>query len=260
MMKPEPLDWKNPDYKPEFLRRQEMLDNLRSQPEILGGVKAYYKKNPVAFINDYCMTFDPRLVERGIESTVPFILFPKQAEFVDWVVDRWKCREDAVVEKARDMGLSWLTVAVSVWMWLFNDGVVIGFGSRKESYVDDTGNPAALFWKVRQLIALLPEELQPVGWDEKKHAPFMRILNPENGSAIIGEAGDNIGRGNRTSIYFVDEAAFLERPELVDAALSQTSNCKIHVSTPNGAGNPFYRKAHGGRIKKFTFYLLNPRR
>lgn len=247
------FDWKNPDYKPVFLRRIQMLENLRANPGILPSIKEYYKTNPVAFINDFGMTFDPRLVERGIDSTVPFVLFDKQAEFIDWVVARWQGREDGVVEKARDMGLSWLTVAVAVWMWTFYPGVVIGFGSRKESYVDDTGNPASLFWKIRQFISMLPEELQPAGWDEKKCAPYMRIMNPENDSSIIGEAGDNIGRGNRTSIYFVDEAAFLERPDLVDAALSQTSNCKIHVSTPNGAGNPFYRKAHGGKIKKFTF-------
>lgn len=81
----------------------------------------------------------------------------------------------------------------------------------------------------------------------------MKIQNPENGSFIVGEAGDNLGRGNRTSIYFVDEAAFLERPEQADAALSQTSNCRIYVSTPNGAGNPFFRKAHDGRTPKFVF-------
>jgi hypothetical protein len=70
----------------------------------------------------------------------------------------------------------------------------------------------------------------------------------------VGESGDNIGRGNRTSIYFKDESAFYERPESIDAALSQTSNCKIDVSTPNGNGNPFYRKRHGGKIKVFTFH------
>jgi hypothetical protein len=80
----------------------------------------------------------------------------------------------------------------------------------------------------------------------------MRILNPENGSAIIGEAGDNIGRGNRASVYFKDESAFYDRPELIDAALSQTSNCKIDVSTPNGSGNPFYRRRHSGKVPVFT--------
>jgi hypothetical protein len=82
----------------------------------------------------------------------------------------------------------------------------------------------------------------------------MRILNPENGAAIVGEAGDNIGRGNRTSIYFKDESAFYERPQAIDAALSQTSNCKIDVSTVNGNGNPFYQKRHSGKIPVFTFH------
>jgi hypothetical protein len=78
-------------------------------------------------------------------------------------------------------------------------------------------------------------------------------MNRENDSVLVGEAGTNIGRGNRTSIYFVDEAAFLDKPESIDAALSQTSNCKIHVSTPNGNGNPFYRKRMGGVVPVFTF-------
>jgi phage terminase large subunit len=89
----------------------------------------------------------------------------------------------------------------------------------------------------------------------------MRVLNPENGASIVGEAGDNIGRGNRTSIYFKDESAFYEHADAIDAALSQTSNCKIDVSTPNGAGNAFYRKRHGGRIKVFVFdWRQDPRK
>ena len=103
------------------------------------------------------------------------------------------------------------------------------------------------------LIEYLPPEFKPNKFDLKTHAPYMKIINPENGSVIVGEAGDNIGRGGRTSIYVVDEAAFLERADAVDAALSQTSNCKIHVSTPNGAGNAFYQKRHGGKMDVFTF-------
>lgn len=65
-------------------------------------------------------------------------------------------------------------------------------------------------------------------------ASSFEVCNPENGAVIVGEAGDNIGRGNRTSIYFKDESAFYEHPDTIDAALSQTSNCKIDISTPNG--------------------------
>ncbi|MEY5098170.1 MAG: hypothetical protein RJA36_889 [Pseudomonadota bacterium] len=247
------FDWKNPDYAPVWTERIERLKRLRSDPAILAGVKAFYADHPVEFITDWMCTFDPRNVERGIEAVTPFLLFPRQAEYVRWVVERWQGREDGLVEKSRDAGVSWLCVAIAVWMWLFKPGVVVGFGSRKEEYVDKLGDPKSLFWKIREAIKLLPVELQPTGYDERKHAPSMRIVNPENGSTIIGEAGDNIGRGNRTSIYFKDESAFYERPESIDAALSQTSNCKIDVSTPNGAGNPFYRKRMGGKIPVFVF-------
>ncbi len=247
------FDFKNPDYNAIFADRIKRLQRLRADHSLLAGVKAFYADHPVEFISDWLLTFDPRNVERNIPSVVPFILFQKQKDFVSWVIDRWHGREDAVVEKSRDMGASWLCCAIAVWMWTFKPGVVVGFGSRLEDYVDKIGDPKSLFWKIRETIRMLPTEFVPQGYDPKRHAPSMRVINPENGSTIVGEGGSNIGRGNRTSIYFVDEAAFLEQPESVDAALSQTSNCKIHVSTPNGAGNPFYRKRHGGKLKVFTF-------
>lgn len=247
------FDWKNPDYDPVFLSRIAAIERLRAKPELVPSVLAYYKDNPVAFINDFGVTFDPRMAEIGKPTMVPFLLFPRQVEFIEWLRERWLARSDGLTEKSRDMGISWLCCAFAVWMWRFYPGSVVGFGSRKEEYVDKLGDPKSLFWKMRQFIILLPQELRPRGYDEKTHAPHMRILNPENGAAIVGEAGDNIGRGNRTSIYFKDESAFYEHAESIDAALSQTSNCKIDVSTPNGPGNAFYRKAHGGKISKFTF-------
>jgi len=247
------FDWKHPSYGPVWLDRLSRLQRLRADPGLVPGLMAFYAEHPVEFIADWLTTFDPRNVERGLEAVVPFLLFPKQAEYVTWVVARWRGREDGVVEKSRDMGVSWLCVAIATWMWIFHPGVVVGFGSRKEVYVDDLGNPASLFWKIREMIKLLPAEFVPAGFSMRTHAPAMKIINPVNGSTIIGESGENIGRGNRTSIYFVDESAFLERQESVAAALSQTSNCKLHVSTPNGAGNVFYRMRHSGRVPVFVF-------
>lgn len=246
-------DWKNPDFDAEFKRRTEALHKIRAMPGSVPKLKEYYKENPVEFIDDWGMTFDPRLAEIDLPTQIPLVLFPKQVEFVEWTVARWRGRQDGVVVKSRDMGVSWLCVAVAVWMWTFHPGVVVGFGSRKEEYVDKIGDPKSLFWKVRFFIDNLPKEFRPAHWDSRTNAPHMRILNPDNDASIVGEAGDNIGRGNRTSIYFKDESAFYERPEAIDAALSQTSNCKIDVSTPNGPGNPFYRKAHGGKIPRFDF-------
>jgi hypothetical protein len=247
------LDWKHPDYDPIFRSRIERLQRLREKPELIPQIKAYYKDNFPQFINDWGCTYDPRNVEIGLPATVPFILFPRQVEYLDWLKARWQARENGLVEKSRDMGVSWLSVAFAVCVWLFYPGTVVGFGSRKEMYVDELSDPKSLFWKIRKLVELLPAEFRPAGYDAKRHATYMKLVNPENEAVIAGEAGDNIGRGARASIYLVDEAAFIEHQETVDAALSQTTNCKIDISTPNGVGNAFYRKRKGGKIPVFVF-------
>jgi hypothetical protein len=246
------IDWKNPDYGPVWKHRLAVLKHLRDHPDDMAKVKVYYRTAPADWINDWMSTFDPRNVEVKREPTMPFLLWPRQREFIDWLYQRWLNRDDGVVEKTRDFGLSWLCVAFATWMWSFYPGSVSGFGSRKEDLVDHLGDPNALFWKLRTGVSLLPPDFRPVGFDMRVHAPYMRLINPENGAVILGEAGANIGRGGRCSIYFKDESAFYEQPQQIDNALSQTTNCSIDLSTPNGVGNPFWQKAHAGKIPKFV--------
>jgi phage terminase large subunit len=254
-------DWANPDYAAVWRDRMAKLKALRADPDRWDELKAFYKTHPAEWIHDWCVTFDPRNIGTGVPTTMPFLLFKRQEEFILWLYERWQNREDGLVEKSRDMGVSWLCCAFSVWMWSFHRGSVVGFGSRKEDYVDKIGDPSSLFWKIRTIIDLLPVELRPDGYDHRKHAPFMRVLNVPGESVIVGEAGDNIGRGARASLYIKDESAFWEHPEASDAALSQTANCQIDVSTPNGEGNPFWQKAHGGKIRKFVFdWRQDPRK
>lgn len=250
---PFPFDFKKPDYVQVFEWRVERLQRIRSTPGALDTLKLFYRDNPAQFIIDWGMTFDPRNVERKLPAAIPFLLFPKQEEWVHWFMDRWHSQEPGITEKTRDMGMSWLTVGLADTVCLFNHGVVAGFGSRKEEYVDKIGSPKSLFWKARMFLSMLPNEFRG-GWDVNKHAPHMRILFPDTDSAITGESGDGIGRGDRTSFYIVDESAFLERPQLVDASLSATTNCRQDISTPNGMGNSFAQKRHGGKIKVFTFH------
>jgi hypothetical protein len=129
----------------------------------------------------------------------------------------------------------------------------VGFGSRKEEYIDKIGAPRALFPKARLFMQNLPVEFKG-GWDADRHAPHMRISFPETASNIGGEAGDNIGRGDRTSIYFVDEAAHVEHPQLIEQSLSATTNCRQDVSSANGRANAFAEKRFSGKIDVFTFH------
>lgn len=254
------FDWKNPDYTRLYNARRERLIFLRAHPEELAELKIYYKAHPADFISDWGMTFDPRNVERGLPALAPFYLFPRQREWIEWLMERWRLQESGLTEKSRDGGLSWLAVSLACTLCLFHPGFVAGFGSRKEEYVDKVGDPKSLFYKARMFMRYLPVEFRG-GWNEARHAPHMRIIFPETGSHIGGEAGANIGRGDRTSIYFVDESAHLEQPELVDAALSQTTNCRQDISSVNGPANPFAMKRHSGKVKVFSFsWRSDPRK
>jgi hypothetical protein len=247
------FNFKNPDYLAIFDVRIKRLANIRQNPHILTSLKQYYKENPAQFITDWGCTFDPRNPEKNLPSVVPFILFEKQKEWINFIVEHWRNQKPSITEKSRDGGLSWLSIALACTLCLFYDDLAIGFGSRKESAVDKIGNPDSLLQKARMFLSLIPTEFLN-GWDIKKDAPFMRIKFPKTNSIMTGECGDGIGRGGRSSMYFVDEAAFLERPKIVDASLSQTTNCRIDVSTPNGLANSFAEKRHSGKIDVFTFH------
>lgn len=226
---------------------------VRKEPATLPLLKAYYKADPAQFITDWGVTVDPRNVERGLPALIPFILTPRQRQWVAYIIDCWKRQKPGLTEKSRDSGVSWLAVSLACTLCLFYDGMAVGFGSRKEEYVDKLGAPKALFPKARIFMQNLPVEFR-CGWELERDAPHMRINFPETESNISGEAGDNIGRGDRTSIYFVDESAFIEHPELIEHSLSQTTNCRQDISNPNGRANPFAEKRFSGRIEVFTFH------
>jgi hypothetical protein len=234
------FDWKSPDYPPIFNRRLEALARLRANPDLLPRVKAYYRDHQAEFISDWGCTSDPRNIEVGLPVVLPFQLFPRQIECIEWIVESWRMRRPGVMPKSRDVGASWLAIALACTLCTFNDDMVIGFGSRKSELIDKFGDPKSLFWKARQFMALLPAEFR--GSWTPGDAPQKLIRFPDTGSVIMGEGGDGIGRGARSSLYLVDEAAHLEHPILADASLSMTTNCRIDMSSANGLGNSFHTK------------------
>ena len=236
----------------ELARRAEMLQAIRADPQLLAACRLHYSQHPADFIDDFGVTVDPRLPSRGLPALVPFRLFPRQREMVDWIMARYEAQEPGVLPKSRDVGASWVVMALAVTLCLFRPGMHIGVGSRKEEYVDKLGAPKALFPRARQFLEYVPEEFRG-GWTPAD-GPHMRLLFRQTGSAITGEAGDNIGRGDRASIYFVDEAAFLERPHLIENSLSATTNCRIDLSSANGMDNPFAEKVHSWPDRRVFYF------
>jgi hypothetical protein len=242
-----------PDFEAEEARRTRLRRIIISTPDPRETAEEYYSNNPIRFIKDNCITYDPRNPSKGLPAKMPFIPFPKQEELVTWLVDCLNDEEDGLIEKSRDMGATWICAAVSVWIWLFVEGGAVGWGSRKEAYVDRLGDPDSIFEKIRMIIRNLPSYLVPEQFNEKEHLTFMKCLNPSNNSNIAGEAGDNIGRGGRKSIYFKDESAHYERAELIEASLGDNTNVQIDISSVNGEGNVFHRKRFAGIVRTFIF-------
>ena len=240
MTDPYQIDWTAPDYRPILEQRIEALESLRENKKALGKLKEYYSTNWVAFINDWGMTYDPR---KQTDKYTPFILFPRQADFISWVQKLFLEGRRGLGEKSRDVGFTWLCAAAATCVWLFYPHSVVGFGSRKKELVDNgESDPDSIFWKVRTFIDYLPAEFLPA--NAQAGRKWGTVPNMDNRSVIKGEIGDEIGRGGRAGIYFVDEFAHLEHPDMAESALSANTDCRIYISTVNGVGNLFYRLRH----------------
>ena len=195
-------------------------------------------------------TYDPRLTrERNPDGSrkspyVPFRLWPKQREILLRIGDLVDTGEEGLIEKSRDTGATYLTAGFALHRWLFVPGFKTTFGSRKVDYVDKKDNPDSIFAKLRIMARRQPVELMPDGFNWAQHDNYMRLVNPATGSVISGEGGEDMGRGGRSSLYVVDEAAFVPNADAVEKALSGNTDSVLWVSSVNGMGNLFARKRH----------------
>lgn len=249
-----PLDWKNPDYLPIWQKRALLLQKLNASPGLVADFKLHYKHNPWDFVSDWGVTVDPRVAgQPGRTPLMPFLLMPKQEAFMRWLYQRWKTKTPGTVVKSRDCGLSWLFMSWSVAMCLHWADFRVGVGSAKEDKVDRNGDPDCLFYKGMLFMRYIPRVFRN-GWHAKKNKQHMVMTYPGTEASITGEAGDNIGRGGRTSLYGIDESAHTERPKLIDASLSATTDCRIDISSVNGTANSFAERAHNANIARFDFH------
>lgn len=253
-----------PNYTEVYAWRQQQFMKIMASGVMRAGALEYYASHPVEFICHWCDTYDPRnAANADLPARLPLVLFERQAQLVEFLLALIEGSESGLVEKSRDMGATWLCSAFSVWLWRFKEGASIGWGSRKEQLVDKLADPDSIFEKIRLLIRGLPVFFWPRGFDPREHLAYMRVINPDTGATITGEAGDNIGRGGRKLIYFKDESAHYPRPELIEAALADNTRVQVDISSVHGLGNVFHRRreagvewkggpAHAGRTNVFV--------
>jgi hypothetical protein len=196
------------------------------------------------------------LLARGKGAAVPFRLWPVQRQLIAFMDQRYRRPEDGVIVKGRDCGASYCAMAWLVSNAIFTPNFSAIIGSALEAKIDLSGlGPSTLLGKARQMLNSLPEEFRG-GWSQDKYSAHMRLWWP-NGSSIVGAAGTAIGRGERAAVVVLDEHAFIEHADAVDAAVTATADVRIYLSTVNGTDNLFFRKAHNDSIPRMTITVAD---
>ena len=179
------------------------------------------------FFNTFLWTFDPR--PDAAPNNLPFITYDYEDDFIDWLLARIG-RRDGLVEKSRDMGVTWTILGVFLHHWLFKDAFLAHLGSKTEDDVDRSGDPKSLFEKLRYFLKTIP------AWLLAQHETrFMRLVN-ENGNTITGEsANPNFARAGRYNVCLVDEYAAVEYADDIWTSMSNSTPSRIVASCVEGS-------------------------
>jgi hypothetical protein len=241
------------DVSREIRRRIDLVSKLDSS-ERSRSIARQAIRDPVSgletFVRDWAWTYDPRN-KAPTPKELPLVLWDRQAEFLKWLQRVEDSGDDGVVDKSRDVGVSWLVVAFYVWRWLTVPGWAGAIGSRKADLLDRLNDPKSVFWKVEFSIRMLPDWMRPPGFEMRKHRSYSRIINPETNATITGEAGPEMGRGGRSSLYFLDEFGVMPRAAQVRAAVADNARSILYASTATAPNTEFFRIVHEDSIPHF---------
>jgi len=212
-------------------------------------IKEYFFEDILFAFNAFFFTLD---VRRKPYHHRPFITYPYQDEIILQIRDCIQKGEDLLIEKSRDMGVTWMVLLTYLHFWLNPaGGVDFLLGSRTEKYVDKTGDNRTLFEKLRYALYFLPRFLRPAGFRKDKHDNFLELKNPYTRATITGESNNPSfsTAGRYTSVFFDEFGKWETTDKLAWTAAGDATPCRIAVSTPNGAAGHFY-ELRSTQIKK----------
>jgi len=200
---------------------------MSEQQSIKEKIKEEFVKcatDPVYFMKKYYM------IQHPLKGRQFFDLYP----FQEKVLKLFQKHDYSIINKSRQLGISTLVSAYSLWLMLFQKDKNVLIIATKQ----DTAKNVVT--KVRFAYQNLPTWLK-IGTSEDNRLS----LKLANGSQIkaVSAAGDS-GRSEAVSLLVIDEAAFIDNIETIFTAAQQTlatgGGC-IALSTPNGVGNWFHK-------------------
>lgn len=181
-------------------------------------------KDPIYFMRKYVKIQHP---QRG---TLPFLTYP----FQDKTLGQLAQYKENIILKSRQMGITTLVAAYSLWLMTFHtDKEILCLSITQET-------SKAIVTKVRFANDSLPSWLKVPATEDNRLS-----LRLKNGSQIrASSSSTSSGRSSALSLLIVDEAAFIEGIEQIWLSAQptlSTGGSVIILSTPNGVGNFFHK-------------------
>jgi hypothetical protein len=183
-------------------------------------------------------------------TQVPFRLWPDQFRLMLLLMSI----KLLVILKARQLGISWLVCAYTLWLCFFQEGRVALLFSQGQLEANE------LLRRIKAIYDRLPEWMKAAG-------PMLITSNTtqlawSNGSSIQSlPATEKAGRSFTASLVVMDEFAFMSWGEMLYSALKPTidgGGQLIILSTANGIGTLFHQlwKDAVAGVSNFTAVFL----
>jgi hypothetical protein len=181
-------------------------------------------KDPVYFMKKYCK------IQHPLRGLIPFDTY----DFQDDCVNSFQKHRFNIVLKSRQLGLSTVTAAYSVWYAIFKkDKNILIIATKLNTAIN-------FIKKVRTMLDGLPQWLLLTKFD-----PTKQSIRFTNGSTITAvPTSPDAGRSEALALLIVDEAAFIREFDEIWTSLYptlSTGGSAIILSTPNGVGGQYYK-------------------
>lgn len=180
-------------------------------------------KDPAYFMKKYCY------IQHPTRGRILFSLYP----FQEKVLHLFRDNQYIITLKSRQLGISTLAAAYSLWLMLFHkDKNVLALATTQATARN-------LVTKTMFMYDELPKWLKLPAVEKNKLS-----LRLKNGSKITAKSSNaDAARSEAVSLLLIDEAAFIDNIEETFTAAQQTlatgGQC-MALSTPNGIGNWFH--------------------
>lgn len=199
--------------------------------------------DPIYFINKYIK------IQHPIRGAIPFSTY----DFQDNIVKGFQKHRFNIVLKSRQLGLSTITAAYSLWLILFNHNVNILVIATKLAIAKN------FIAKCKYMLKNLPPWLMLCEIDSET----VQSITTSKGSVLKAvPTSEDAGRSEALTLLVVDEAAFIPGFEELWKGLLpciSTGGRAILISSPNGTQGKFYELYSEAESKKnsFNFFKLH---